>query len=189
MARTVKYTAALFVYLVTIFLSSALWAEGHFKGDLVVKPLDDGRNFKVVNPFSFVDAKGKSWDVPEGVTTDGASVPRWAWSIFPPFAGKHLKAAVVHDHYCQTRTKSWKEVHRVFYDALLAAGVTKNSAKTMYAAVYYFGPRWLEDGTSPRSLTPPVSDKKALARIKNMEKWIKQYNPSLSEIELRMHKR
>lgn len=184
-----RLVAFLCAFLAMLLASQASWADGRFEGELVVKPLEDGRNFKVVAAFSFVDSKGRRWDVPEGVTTDGASVPRWAWSIFPPFAGKHLKAAVVHDHFCQTRSKSWQDVHRVFYQAMLASGVTQNSAKTMYAAVYFFGPRWLPDGSRPRSLAPPISDKKALSRIKDMEQWIERTNPSLDEIEGHMHAR
>lgn len=45
---------------------------------------------------------GETITVPAGATTDFASVPRWAWSLFPP-DGPWLKAAVVHDFLYRTR--------------------------------------------------------------------------------------
>lgn len=37
--------------------------------------------------------------VPKGFFTDGASVPRFAWVIFPPW-GIYGQAAIVHDYLC-----------------------------------------------------------------------------------------
>ena len=136
--------------------------------------------------FSYVDPLGVRWKVPKGTKTDGASVPRWAWSVFPPFAGKHLKAAVVHDYYCQVKNKPWAAVHRVFYDALKTAGVDWLSAKTMYAAVYRFGPKWLPGGARVRSVAPSVSPEEQKKRFDEIGSWIKQNNPPIKEIERRM---
>lgn len=35
--------------------------------------------------------------VPAGFISDGATVPRIAWAIFPP-VGRYLTAAIIHDH-------------------------------------------------------------------------------------------
>jgi hypothetical protein len=59
-----------------------------------------------------------------------------------PFSGKYRKAAVIHDHYCESRIRPWQTVHNMFHKAMLAAGVDKVKADAMFAAVYAFGPRW-----------------------------------------------
>ena len=167
---------------------SGIASDGKFEGELVFKPLDDGRNFEVVSEFSYTDPLGVRWPVPKGTKTDGASVPRWAWSVFPPFAGKHLKAAVVHDYYCQTKTKPWEAVHRVFYDALRTAGVDWISAKTMYAAVYRFGPKWLPGGSAVRAVSTGTTPEQQKQKFEDIQGWIKRENPSIKEIEKRLRK-
>jgi hypothetical protein len=49
---------------------------GHFEGTVIASFLPDGRNMKLEAPFTYVDAEGMRWEVPKGVTTDGASIPR-----------------------------------------------------------------------------------------------------------------
>ena len=80
--------------------------------------------------------------MPAGAKTDGASIPRILWLTYPPFTGKYRQAAVVHDYYCQLRSRTWKDTHKVFYDAMRTSGVPEKTAKIMYGAVYGFGPRW-----------------------------------------------
>jgi hypothetical protein len=36
----------------------------------------------------------------------------------------------------------WQDVHRMFYEAMLDAGVEQRQARVMYTAVRYAGPRW-----------------------------------------------
>lgn len=178
-------TCAAVLIVAMIVTSLPASAEGRFEGELIVKDLGDGRNFEVVQEFTYVDPLGVRWTVPKGMKTDGASVPRWAWSIFPPFAGRHFRAAVVHDYFCQTKSKPWTAVHRVFYDALRTAGVDWASAKTMYAAVYRFGPKWLPGGGRIRG-AGTMSDTDAKSKLDSIESWIKTSDPSLKDIEKRM---
>ncbi|MFG3452558.1 DUF1353 domain-containing protein [Stutzerimonas stutzeri] len=80
-------------------------------------------------------------------TTDGASIPEWAQAVIgDAYDESYLKAAIVHDHYCykENHVRSWRETHRMFYDALVDLGIEQVKAKTMYFAVYAFGPRWVE---------------------------------------------
>lgn len=116
---------------------------GRFVGRIVAEWLDDGRKMRLLEPFSYVDSRGARWDAPKGSVIDGASIPAFAWSIIGgPFEGKYRKASVIHDVACVTQIKPWQSVHRAFYEAMLADGVGSIKAKTMYAAVYHFGPRW-----------------------------------------------
>lgn len=116
---------------------------GRFEGDLTLRALPDGRSMQLVQPFKYIDSHDVAWSVPKGIKVDGASIPSVFWSIIgAPFTGKYRDASVIHDYYCQTRSRHWKAVHRVFYDGMLARGVDALQAKLMYLAVYRFGPRW-----------------------------------------------
>ncbi|EEA7482289.1 DUF1353 domain-containing protein [Campylobacter jejuni] len=48
--------------------------------------------------FSLPNYKGI---VPQGFKTDGASIPRLFWSLFPPFKSEYFSACVVHDFLCE----------------------------------------------------------------------------------------
>jgi hypothetical protein len=104
---------------------------------------EDGRIMTLLNRFAFVDDAQLVWSVPAMVRVDGASIPKFAWSILgSPFVGRYRKASVVHDWYCDIRTREWKATHRMFYEAMRASKVSGAKARIMYAAVYYAGPRW-----------------------------------------------
>lgn len=114
-----------------------------FVGDLLLKALPDGRTMQLASKFGFKDVRGVTWNVPKGWEVDGASIPTPLWSfVGAPFSGKYRDASVIHDYFCDTKARPWQEVHRVFYEAMLARGVGKTKAKVMYLAVYRFGPRW-----------------------------------------------
>jgi Protein of unknown function (DUF1353) len=122
---------------------------------LYVELLDDpnGRLVRLTEDYAFVDAKGKKWDAPKGSTVDGASIPRVFWTLIGgPLEGKYRNASVVHDVACDRKTSKWRDVHRMFYDAMRCSGVDEAKAKTMYWAVYQCGPRWDGDENSPRLL-------------------------------------
>lgn len=132
----------LFVSSITPRLSMAD-DKGTFFGELVLRPLKDGVRMSTTKHFGFKDNAGREWIVPSGSTTDGASIPRALWSVVgSPFTGKYLPAAVVHDRFCDSKYRSWKLTHDVFYEAMIANGVDKNQALLMWAAAYRFGPRW-----------------------------------------------
>ncbi|MEO1610602.1 MAG: DUF1353 domain-containing protein, partial [Pseudomonadota bacterium] len=82
-------------------------------------------------------------DAPSGLVSDGASIPSFFWSMIgAPFSGPYRLAAIIHDRYCETRERPWRQVHEAFYTASRAAGVPEAQAQLMYFAVYRFGPRW-----------------------------------------------
>src|SRR5690606_6494125 len=58
------------------------------------------------------------------------------------FEGPYRNASVIHDVACDQKQRPWRDVHRAFYTAMLAAQVDPIKAKIMYGAVYQFGPRW-----------------------------------------------
>lgn len=116
-----------------------------FVGNLVLEFLNDGRVATLGEEFGFVDSNGVQWTAPEGATTDGASIPVAFRSILgSPFDEKLVKAAVIHDYYIESRERTWEATHAMFYEALIASGVSEVAAKMFYAALYTSGPRWNE---------------------------------------------
>jgi hypothetical protein len=115
-----------------------------FVGNLLLRDLDpEGRSFTLDEPFGYIDPSGTRWQAEKGLVTDGASIPWPLWSIVGgPFEDKYRRAAVIHDFYCDRKYRAWERVHRVFYDAMITAGVSPVKAKMMYYAVWRFGPRW-----------------------------------------------
>jgi len=84
--------------------------------------------------------------VPAGFTSDGASVPRALWRIYPPF-GKYLEAAVIHDWFCVLGHKGESPIDsvaaaKVFREAMQLCGVGKWKRNKMYWAVRIGGPKF-----------------------------------------------
>lgn len=107
--------------------------------------LGNGRHMRLKRPFSYVQESGRAWPVPVETVVDGASIPKAFWSLIGgPFEGRYRDASIVHDYYCNEQSRPWREVHRVFYDAMLCSGVPLPQAKVIFYAVYRFGPRWIQ---------------------------------------------
>ena len=116
---------------------------GRFEGQVVARWEDDGRSMTLVEPFAYVDPRASRWPAPAGAVVNGASIPRAFWSLIGgPFSGEFRDASVVHDVACETRDRPWRAVHTMFYEACRCGGVGAVKAKTMYYAVFHFGPRW-----------------------------------------------
>jgi hypothetical protein len=115
---------------------------GDFHGELRVRLIEGGR-VELLEDYVYVDPFGVEWVAPKGSVSEGASVPRWAWSMIDgAYAADYRNAAIIHDAACRAREHHWADVHRAFYHAMLAAGIPKLKAAVMYATVYHFGPRW-----------------------------------------------
>ncbi|WP_080684209.1 DUF1353 domain-containing protein [Pseudomonas chlororaphis] len=144
---------ALLVLLISI--SSPLRAS-QFTGDLKLIPegcqFTKERKCQLGSMLTFKSPDGLVWQTDtwksgnlESGTTDGASIPKWAQPIIgDAYDSSFLKAAIVHDHYCykENQVRSWFKTHRMFYYALIDLGIEKTKAKTMYFAVFTFGPHW-----------------------------------------------
>jgi Protein of unknown function (DUF1353) len=94
-----------FVVGLFFFLASQVFAEAKFEGKLVIEFKEAGERLELLENYSFIDKSYKMWTARKGLITDGASIPRWAWtSIGAPY----VNAAVIHDQYCDLRTESRK---------------------------------------------------------------------------------
>lgn len=137
---------------------AATQCQPHYTAPIEAVWLPDGRSMRLTKPTSFVDQSCQDWPVPAGAVVDGASIPSALWSVGAgPFEGRYRNASVIHDWYCDRRNRKWQDVHRVFYNAMIASGVSTVVAKTMYSMVYLWGPRWTEQAV----LNNRISDQKA----------------------------
>jgi len=126
---------------------------GRYEGVPVTEWLNDGRRIKMREPFAFIDDENLKWDVPANAIVDGASIPRMLWSLIGgPFEGKYRDASIIHDWYCDRRSRPWQAVHHMFFQAMIASGVGLGRAKLLYASVYMGGPRWSETVISNANL-------------------------------------
>lgn len=108
-----------------------------FTKPLIVSPMADGRNWKLVKSFSYhVGSKYSRFiiKVPKGFVTDFASVPQFLW-FWMPYWGKYGKAAVIHDRLYQTHEVSRRMSDTIFYEAMQISGTPKWKARLMYWGV------------------------------------------------------
>lgn len=77
--------------------------------------------------------------IPAGFATDGATIPRIFWPLFPP-VGEYFLAAAAHD-YALINAWSWSDAATVFDRALEELGVSSWRRRLMVWAVRAYG--WL----------------------------------------------
>jgi len=97
----------------------------------------------LISPFTYVLIyKNKLSDhfiIPEGFESDGASVPRIFWAIFPPW-GKYAESAVLHDYHYRV-PKSYikrKDADKIFLLGMKTLKVNIISRYIIYFAVRIF---------------------------------------------------
>src|SRR5438132_11676230 len=170
---------------------------GYYNGEPVTKWNPDGRTMTLLTELRYTDPHGEVWVAPIGSVVDGASIPRYLWSVMGgPFEGKYRNASVLHDvAYGEHNRPSW-DCDRMFYNAMRCSGVSVGEAKTMYYALYKFGRHW----KFPIKRGKPVKYEGALVargeeipravpvnpeQINEARDWISNTDPSLEQIEQR----
>jgi hypothetical protein len=117
-----------------------------FIGTLQLSPDPSDATLKILeSDLYFVGSDKVVWKAGKGDKTDGASIPPLFQPIIGgPWEADYLPAAVMHDHYCDEahRVHTWRETDRMFYEAMIVNHTDVIKAKTMYYAVYAFGPHW-----------------------------------------------
>lgn len=152
---------------------------GHFEGRVAATFDGDGRTMTLLEDFHYVDAQRRQWTAPRGSTIDGASIPRAFWSVIGgPFEGTYRNASVVHDVYCDSKDRPWRDVHRMFYEACRCGGASVAKSKVMYYAVYHFGPRW---GAEPMAMSAdaPLTQ----PEVEALSVYVNLQDPTLDELE------
>ncbi len=115
-----------------------------FSGPVDVRWLEeDERKMILLESVSFLDKYEKVWTAYQYDTIDGASIPEVLWEeVGSPYIGFYRRASVIHDVYCQRKSRPAQDVHNCFHEMMLADGVGRMKAWTMFQAVNKFGPRW-----------------------------------------------
>lgn len=201
--------------LAVVLLLVGLWAGGCFSpsngpygkfspadiGQCTVRTMNvEGQPTTILelmeDRLTYTAADGTEWVAPKGTLTDGASIPTFALSLTGDrFSASFLKAAIVHDAYCQGfnkehcseqyRKRPWRAVHLMFRDACVAGGTDVLKANLLYAAVWMCGPKWGDESISLRHVNP------AYQRIllEDCKDWLGRTDRSPQQIEDWMEKR
>ena len=100
-----------------------------------------GNVFTVLYPYR-VNHGGKSFLIPRGFESDGASVPRLFWRVVFPNSDSHATTAgICHDCIYRIQPPDWtrEEADRMFLAMLVEHGARLHSAFSAYLAVRLFG--------------------------------------------------
>ena len=100
----------------------------------------DGRTMVVTFDFGFRDRAGIwHWSF-RGDIIDGASIPKYGWSIVgSPYVGNHRVPAAIHDSDYVYRRNSRKVCDRGFLDSLKFCGASWEKRHFFYRMVRDFG--------------------------------------------------
>ena len=170
---------------------------GFYNGEPVAKWNPDGRTMTLLTELRYTDPKGNVWVAPIGSLVDGASIPRYLWSIMGgPFEGQYRNASVLHDVAYGDKKRPWQDCDRMFYYAMRCSGVSAVEAKTMFYALYKFGHHWkfpikrakpvkFEGQLVARAEPIPRAIPVNPAEINQTRDWIQNDSPSLEQIEQR----
>lgn len=125
----------------------------HFQVPLNLRYID-GRNWLLTNPFTFGSAiLERVIEVPDGFTTDFASIPRILWNIYPP-TGVYGKPAVIHDFLYRTAYYATRaQADAVLLEAMIELGVSKWTREIIYRGVRIGGQRSYKGYAAIRILT------------------------------------
>ena len=168
---------------------------GHYSGEPVTRWNPDGRTMTLLTELRYTDPQGFIWVAPAGSELDGASIPRYLWSIMGgPFEGKYRNASVLHDVAYEQKKRPWQDCDRMFYNAMRCSGVSAVEAKTMYYALYKFGHHWkfpierakaVKVGRATVARAIPRAVPVNQNEVDDARDWIRRAQPSLEEIEQR----
>jgi len=120
-----------------------------FRSQLIVRELDNGQKVLAQDLVFYSEYLNGEVIAPAGSITDYASVPQLFWNLFPK-DGQWKWAAVLHDGgYRGTLvTRAGEPMHLIkpvadhlFYEAMIASGVSHWKAKFLYWCVAQFGGR------------------------------------------------
>jgi hypothetical protein len=126
-----------------------------FEGTNVLSNNADGKTWTVVANLGYnSDVLGYLVTVLSGFQTDLASIPRFLWSIYPPF-GKYTNAAIVHDWLYTFQPCTRAQADDVLLEAMEVCGVSWFTRNVIYYNVRMFGdPYWNRDHTADKILKP-----------------------------------
>ena len=111
---------------------------------LELEIIDD--NLFILSKDKSVESLGYSVTVKNGFDFDGASIPKWLWSIYgSPLNGNYVVASLIHDGLYASQKVSKSVSDRIFLDIMKQSNVGCIKRTSMYLAVTMFGGKdWKE---------------------------------------------
>ena len=93
-----------------------------------------------------VESLGYSVTVKKGFDFDGASIPKWLWSIYgSPLNGNYVVASLIHDGLYASQKVSKSVSDKIFLDIMKQSSVGYIKRTSMYLAVRVLGSKdWKE---------------------------------------------
>ena len=93
-----------------------------------------------------VEVLGYKIKVKKGFDFDGASIPKWLWSIYgSPLNGNYIVASLIHDGLYASQKVSKSVSDKIFLDVMKQSSVGYIKRTSMYLAVKMFGGKdWKE---------------------------------------------
>ena len=112
--------------------------------ELKVNIVDD--NVFILFEDVVVESLGYSITVKKGFDFDGASIPKWLWSIYgSPLNGNYVVASLIHDGLYASQKLPKRVCDKVFLDIMKQSNVGYLKRTSMYLAVTMFGGKdWKE---------------------------------------------
>ena len=103
-------------------------------------------NVFILSEDKTVESLGYSVTVKKGFDFDGASIPKWLWSIYgSPLNGNYLVASLIHDGLYASQKVSKSVSDKIFFDIMKQSNVGYIKRTSMYLAVTMFGGKdWKE---------------------------------------------
>jgi len=98
--------------------------------DFKLQPLRNHK-FKLLEPIKYYNVL-----VPKNFTTDGASVPRAFWWLFPPNRTDYLPCAIIHDYLCNKG--EYRKADEYFKQCLEEINIPKWQRWLMVTAVVLY---------------------------------------------------
>ena len=111
---------------------------------LELEIIDD--NLFILSKDKSVESLGYSITVKKGFDFDGASIPKWLWSIYgSPLNGDYVVASLIHDGLYASQKLSKSVSDKIFLDVMKQSSVGYIKRTSMYLAVTMFGGKdWKE---------------------------------------------
>lgn len=105
---------------------------------LELEIIDD--NLFILSKDKTVESLGYSVTVKKGFDFDGASIPKWLWSIYgSPLNGNYVVASLIHDGLYASQKVSKRVSDKIFLDIMKQSNVGYVKRTSMYLAVRVFG--------------------------------------------------
>ena len=97
-------------------------------------------NLFILSQDKTVESLGYSVTVKKGFDFDGASIPKWLWSIYgSPLNGDYVVASLIHDGLYASQKVSKSLSDKIFLDVMKQSKVGYVKRTSMYLAVKLFG--------------------------------------------------